>query len=67
MMVYDGATAIAVAAATDMVALVPRHYAEACPSSAQIRIIDFPQDQTEAIELSMLWQVVFMTIPGHYG
>jgi DNA-binding transcriptional LysR family regulator len=64
MMVYDGATAIAVAAATDMVTLVPRRYAEACPSSAQIRIIDFPQDQTEAIELSMLWHGRVHDDPG---
>jgi DNA-binding transcriptional LysR family regulator len=64
MMVYDGATAIAVAAATDMVTLVPRHYAEACPSSAQVRIIDFPQDQTEAIELSMLWHGRVHDDPG---
>ena len=41
-MVYDAVTAIAVTAATDMVALVPRRYAEACANSTQIRIIDFP-------------------------
>jgi hypothetical protein len=52
MMVYDPATALAVTAATDMVTLVPRRFA--CASSAQIRIIDFPQDRAETIELSML-------------
>ncbi|MEH2563793.1 LysR family transcriptional regulator [Bradyrhizobium sp. AZCC 2289] len=55
MMVYDAQTAMAVTAATDMVTLVPRRYAEACASSARIRIIDFPQDHAEMIELSMLW------------
>jgi DNA-binding transcriptional LysR family regulator len=54
MMVFDPATAQAVTAATDMVTLVPRRYAKACASSAQIRIIDFPQDHAEMIELSML-------------
>jgi DNA-binding transcriptional LysR family regulator len=55
MMVYDPTTAMAVTAATDMVTLVPRRYAKACASSAEIRIIDFPQDHAEMIELSMLW------------
>jgi DNA-binding transcriptional LysR family regulator len=64
MMVYDAATAIAVTAATDMVTLVPRRYAEACPSSAQIRIIDFPQDHEEMIELSMLWHSRVHDDPG---
>jgi DNA-binding transcriptional LysR family regulator len=64
MMVYDAATAIAVTAATDMVTLVPRRYAEACASSAQIRIIDFPQDHAEMIELSMLWHSRVHDDPG---
>jgi DNA-binding transcriptional LysR family regulator len=64
MMVYDAVTAIAVTAATDMVALVPRRYAEACASSAQIRIIDFPQDHAEMIELSMLWHSRVHDDPG---
>jgi DNA-binding transcriptional LysR family regulator len=53
--VYDATTAIAVTAATDMVAIVPRRYAEACASSARIKIIDFPRDHVETIEFSMLW------------
>jgi len=64
MMVYDAVTAIAVTAATDMVALVPRRYAEACARSAQIRIIDFPQDHAEMIELSMLWHSRVHDDPG---
>jgi DNA-binding transcriptional LysR family regulator len=55
MKVYDVTTAIAVTAATDMVAIVPRRYAEACASSARIKIIDFPRDHVETIEFSMLW------------
>jgi DNA-binding transcriptional LysR family regulator len=64
MMVYDAATAMAITAATDMVTLIPRRYAEACPSSAQIRIIDFPQDHVEMIELSMLWHSRVHDDPG---
>jgi DNA-binding transcriptional LysR family regulator len=64
MMVFDPATALAVTAATDMVTLVPRRYAKACASSAQIRIIDFPQDHAEMIELSMLWHSRVQDDPG---
>jgi DNA-binding transcriptional LysR family regulator len=64
MMVYDAVTAIAVTAATDMVALVPRRYAEACASSTKIKIIDFPQDHAEMIELSMLWHSRVHDDPG---
>jgi DNA-binding transcriptional LysR family regulator len=64
MMVYDPTTALAVTAATDMVTLVPRRYAKACASSAQIRIIDFPQDRAETIELSMLWHSRVHDDPG---
>jgi DNA-binding transcriptional LysR family regulator len=64
MMVYDAETAMAVTAATDMVTLVPRRYAEACPSSALIRIIDFPRDHAEMIELSMLWHSRVHDDPG---
>jgi DNA-binding transcriptional LysR family regulator len=64
MMVFDPATALAITAATDMVTLVPRRYAKACASSAQIRIIDFPQDHAEMIELSMLWHSRVHDDPG---
>jgi DNA-binding transcriptional LysR family regulator len=64
MMVYDATTAIAVTAATDMVTLVARRYAAACPSSAQIRIIDFPRVHVETIELSMLWHSRVHDDPG---
>jgi hypothetical protein len=36
----------------------------ACPSSAKIRIIDFPQDHAEMIELSMLWHSRVHDDPG---
>src|SRR3984885_3114223 len=64
IMVYDAVTAIAVIAATDMVALVPRRYAEACANSTQIRIIDFPRDHAETIEFSMLWHSRVHDDPG---
>jgi DNA-binding transcriptional LysR family regulator len=64
MMVYDSATALAVVAATDMVTLVPRRFAKTCASSAQIRIIDFPHDHAETIELSMLWHSRVHDDPG---
>jgi DNA-binding transcriptional LysR family regulator len=64
MMVYDVTTAIAVTAATDMVTLVARRYAAACPSSAHNRIIDFPRNHVETIELSMLWHSRVDDDPG---
>src|SRR5260221_11991661 len=64
MTVDEAPTAMAVTSATDMVALVPRRYAEACASSAQIKIIDFPQDHAELIELSMLWHSRVHDDPG---
>jgi len=64
VLVYDAVTAIAVTAATDMVALVPRRYAEACANSRQIRIIDFPRDYAEMIEFSMLWHSRVHDDPG---
>lgn len=64
MLVYDAASAIAVTAATDMVTLIPRRFAEACASSAQIRILDFSQDHRETIELSMLWHSRVHDDPG---
>jgi DNA-binding transcriptional LysR family regulator len=64
MMVYDAATALAVTAASDLVTLMPRRYAKACAHSAQIRIIDFPRDRAETIELSMLWHSRAHDDPG---
>jgi len=64
MMVYDMATALTVVAATDMVTLVPRRYAEACASSTRIKIIDLPRDHAETIELSMLWHSRVHDDPG---
>jgi DNA-binding transcriptional LysR family regulator len=55
MMVYDTAVAIAVTAVTDIVTLAPRRLAQACASSAQIKIINFPEGHAEKIELLMLW------------
>jgi hypothetical protein len=64
VMVYDAVIAIAVTAATDLVALVPRRYAEACANSTQIRIVDFPRDHAEMIEFSMLWHSRVHDDPG---
>jgi len=64
MLVYDTATAIAVTALTDMVTVVPRRYAEAYAGSSQIRIIAFPPEHDEIIELSMLWHSRVHDDPG---
>jgi DNA-binding transcriptional LysR family regulator len=64
IMVYDAVTAMAIIAATDMVALVPRRYGEARANSAKIRIIGFPRDHAETIEFSMLWHSRFHDDPG---
>jgi DNA-binding transcriptional LysR family regulator len=64
MMVYDATTALAVTAATDLVTLIPRRYAKACESSAQIKIVNFPADRAEMIELSMLWHSRAHDDPG---
>jgi DNA-binding transcriptional LysR family regulator len=55
IVVSDGATAMAVVAATDMVALLPRYYAEIYARSAHIRIVERPKDKAETVEISMLW------------
>lgn len=57
-------TALTVIAATDMVALFPRRYAETSASSAQIRIVDLPRDHAETIEISMLWYSRVHDDPG---
>jgi len=64
IMVDDAPTALAVIAATDMVALFPRRYAETSASSAQIRIVDLPRDRAETIEISMLWHSRVHDDPG---
>ena len=64
IMVDDAPTALAVIAATDMVALFPRRYAETSASSAQIRIVDLPRDHAETIEISMLWHSRVHDDPG---
>lgn len=55
MLVYDADLAMAVTAATDMVALVPRCYAETCASSGQIRVIELPKGRLKPIEIMMTW------------
>jgi DNA-binding transcriptional LysR family regulator len=64
VIVHDVATALAVTAETDMVTLVPRRLAKACESSVPIKIIDFPKDRAETIELSMLWHSRLQDNPG---
>jgi DNA-binding transcriptional LysR family regulator len=55
MLVHDAATAIAVAAVTDMVALLPRSYARTCVSAGQIKIIELPKGRLKPIEVVMTW------------
>jgi DNA-binding transcriptional LysR family regulator len=64
LLVHDASIAMAVTAVTDMVALVPRQYAETCASSAKIRIVDLPRNHAEKIEVSMLWHSRVEHDPG---
>jgi len=64
MLVYDAELAMAVTAATDMVALVPRCYAERCASSGQIRVIELPKDRLKPIEIMMTWHSRYHDDPG---
>jgi DNA-binding transcriptional LysR family regulator len=64
LMVNDALTAMAITTVTDMVALVPRRYAETWANSAQIRIVDLPKDRAETIDLSMLWHNRVHEDPG---
>ncbi len=64
MMVYDADLAMAVTAATDMVALVPRCYAETCASSGQIRVIELPKGRLKPIEIMMTWHSRYHDDPG---
>jgi DNA-binding transcriptional LysR family regulator len=64
LVVFDALTAIAVTAVTDMVALIPRQYAEAWASSAKVRIVDLPRNHAEKLEVSMLWHSRVQDDPG---
>jgi DNA-binding transcriptional LysR family regulator len=64
LVVFDALTAIAVTAVTDMVALIPRRYAETCASSAKVRIVDLPKNRAEKIKASMLWHSRVQDDPG---
>jgi DNA-binding transcriptional LysR family regulator len=64
LVVFDALTAIAVTAVTDMVALIPRRYAETCASSAKVRIVDLPKNRAEKITASMLWHSRVQDDPG---
>ena len=64
LVVFDALTAIAVTAVTDMVALIPRQYAETCASSAKVRIVDVPKNRAEKIEATMLWHSRVQDDPG---
>jgi DNA-binding transcriptional LysR family regulator len=55
MLVYDADTAMAITAATDMAALVPRCYAETCASSGRIRVIELPKGRLKPIPIMMTW------------
>jgi DNA-binding transcriptional LysR family regulator len=64
MLVSDGVTAMAVVAATDMIAPITRHYAEIYARSAHIRIVERPKDKAETVEISMLWHSRSNEDPG---
>ena len=64
ILVSDGASAMAVVAATDMVALLPRHYAQTCARSARIKIVERPKDKAEIVEILMLWHSRSNEDPG---
>jgi DNA-binding transcriptional LysR family regulator len=64
ILVSDGASAMSVIAATDMVALLPRHYAETYARSAHIKIVERPKDKAETVEISMLWHCRANEDPG---
>jgi len=64
IVVSDGATAMAVVAATDMIASLPRHYAEIHARSAHFRIVERPKDKAAAVEISMLWHCRSSEDPG---
>ena len=55
LVVYDVTTAMAITAVTDMVALVPRRYAETSASAAQVRIVELPKNRADKIDIAMLW------------
>jgi len=64
ILVSDGASAMSVVAATDMVALLPRHFAETYARSAHIRIVERPKDKAETVEITMLWHCRSNEDPG---
>jgi DNA-binding transcriptional LysR family regulator len=64
MVVSDGATAMAVVAATDMIAPLPRHYAENYARSAHFKIVERPKDKAVTVEISMLWHSRSNEDPG---
>ena len=64
IVVSDLETAMAVIASTDMVTLLPRHYAETYARSTQVRIVERPKDRAETIDIAMLWHSRFNEDPG---
>ena len=64
ILVSDGASAMSVVAATDMVALLPRHFAETYARSAHIKIVERPKDLAETVEIAMLWHSRSNEDPG---
>jgi DNA-binding transcriptional LysR family regulator len=64
IVVSDGAIAMAVVSATDMIASLPRYYAENYARSAHIKIVERPKDNAETVEISMLWHCRSNEDPG---
>jgi DNA-binding transcriptional LysR family regulator len=55
MIVADSATVMEVVTSTDMVALLPRRYIRAHPSSAAVKILKRAAGKAETMEVAMLW------------
>jgi DNA-binding transcriptional LysR family regulator len=64
IVVSDGATAMAVVAATDMIASLTRRHAENYSRSAHFRIVECPKDQAKTVDISMLWHSRSNEDPG---
>lgn len=64
MLVHDIGAAIAIVAATDMVALLPRGLAKIYANAHPIKIIEFPKGKLAPIEITMTWHSRFHEEPG---
>jgi DNA-binding transcriptional LysR family regulator len=61
--VYETETALAIAATTDLIAVVPRRMAEASPYTARLRVFPSPE-KVPPIQLLLLWHRRFAADPA---